>query len=219
MKRVAIILSGCGVFDGAEIHESVLTLLYLAKKGAEYQCFAPDIDQYHVVNHMSGDVAEGETRNVLVESARIARGQIAALDALNVEEFDALILPGGFGAAKNLCTFALAGAEADFNPQVIAVCKAFAEAGKPAGYACIAPALMAQVYGQGIALTVGNDTETAQALEQMGAVHKSCAVDDVVIDKAHKVVSTPAYMLAANILEASDSIEAMVSAVLDLADA
>ncbi|HBY41248.1 MAG TPA: isoprenoid biosynthesis protein ElbB, partial [Alteromonas sp.] len=132
MKKAAVILSGCGVFDGAEIHEAVLTLLSLEKHGASYQCFAPDVDQLHVVNHLTGEVAEGESRNVLVEAARIARGNVKPVTECQVEEFDLLVLPGGFGAAKNLCTFAVDGPDCSFNEDVLAGCKQFAAAGKPA---------------------------------------------------------------------------------------
>ena len=216
MKKVAVILSGCGVFDGAEIHESVLTLLSIAKNGASYHCFAPDMEQLHVVNHVTGEVQEGQTRNVLVESARIARGDIKPLTELKVEEFDVLMLPGGFGAAKNLCDFALKGADAQLHPDVMKVCQAFANAGKPAGYACIAPAMISAMYGQGIKHTIGTDQDTAAAIRHMGGEHIECAVDDVVVDKERQVVSTPAYMLAQNILEAQASIDKMVSTVLAL---
>ncbi|MGM8892196.1 isoprenoid biosynthesis glyoxalase ElbB, partial [Psychrobacter sp. 1Y1] len=116
MKKVAVLLSGSGVYDGTELHESVLALLEITKAGASYQCFAPNIPQYHVVNHLTGEVQEGESRNVLVESARIARGEIKAVDELNINEFDALVIPGGFGAAKNLCDFAVTGAEHSVEP-------------------------------------------------------------------------------------------------------
>ncbi|MCV2886558.1 isoprenoid biosynthesis glyoxalase ElbB [Aestuariibacter sp. AA17] len=210
MKPVAIILSGCGVFDGAEIHESVFTMYGLAKRGVEYVCFAPDIPQMHVVNHLTGEVVEDESRNVLVESARIARGEIKSLSQLDVSEFSALVVPGGFGAAKNLCDFAVKGAEASVNPDVLKACKAFAEANKPAGYACIAPSLMSSVYGTGVKLTIGNDADTASALEAMGAQHIDQPVTGVVLDDRNRVVSTPAYMLAQSITEAADSIDNLI---------
>lgn len=203
MKKVAVILSGSGVFDGAEIHESVLTMLYLAKSGAEYQCFAPDILQHHVVNHFTGDISDGESRNVLVESARIARGEIQNINKLHVNDFDALILPGGFGAAKNLSDFAIQGADATVITEVLAACQSFVKAKKPAGYACIAPALLPQIYGHGVKLTIGTDKDTAEALTQMGAEHIDCAVTDVVVDEQNNLVTTPAYMLAQNIVEAA----------------
>ena len=215
MKKVAIVFSGCGVFDGAEITESVLTLLALDKAGASVTCAAPNVNQKHVVNHLSGDVAEGETRNVLVESARIARGDIAALDTLNPAEFDAVIFPGGYGAAKNLCSLGFDGAEYDTDPTVADFVEKASEAGKPLGFICIAPAVAAQVLGdRKVRLTIGNDADTAAALERKGARHVACAVDDIVIDEDLAVVSTPAYMLAQSPKEAEAGIAKLVDAVL-----
>lgn len=216
MKKVAVILSGCGVFDGAEIHESVLTLLSIAKHGGQYQCFAPDKPQFHVVNHLTGEVSVGESRNVLVESARIARGDVRSVSECQVEDFDALILPGGFGAAKNLSSFAIDGAECAFDQETIALCCAFANAAKPAAYACIAPALAAKVYGGDVNLTIGNDMATASQLQILGAKHRECDVTEVVIDQAAKLVTTPAYMLGENILVVSEGIDKMVQAVFAL---
>lgn len=216
MKKAAVILSGCGVFDGAEIHEAVLTLLSLEKHGASYQCFAPDVDQLHVVNHLTGEVAEGESRNVLVEAARIARGNAKPVTECQAEEFDLLVLPGGFGAAKNLCTFAVDGPDCSFNEDVLAVCKQFAAAGKPAAYACIAPALAAKVYGNNTNVTIGNDEGTAAGLEAFGAKHQQCGVEDVIIDQDAKLVTTPAYMLGQNMLEVSIGLDKMVQSVLAL---
>ena len=214
MKQVAVILSGSGVFDGAELHEAVLTLLAIEQEGASYQCFAPDVEQLHVINHLTGEVAEGETRNVLVESARIARGNIKSIAECDVNAFDVLILPGGFGAAKNLCTFAVDGKNCAFNEDVLNVCEAFARAKKPAAYACIAPALAAKVYGNQTKMTIGSDKDTAEGLNALGACHVDCAVDEVVVDNDAKLVSTPAYMMANSISEAHTSISKMVSTVL-----
>lgn len=216
MKQVAVILSGSGVYDGAELQEAVLSLLAIESEGASYQCFAPDVDQLHVINHLTGEVAEGETRNVLVESARITRGDIKSLSECDVSLFDTLILPGGFGVAKNLCTFAVDGAECSFNEDVLTVCQAFAKAKKPAAYACIAPALAAKVYGNGVKLTIGNDEATAQGLNALGATHIDCEVDDVVVDNEMKLVTTPAYMLAENVSQAYRSITKMVKTVLSM---
>lgn len=216
MKNVAVILSGCGVFDGAEINESIFTLLELEKNGAHYQCFAPDIPQAHVVNHLTGEVAENETRNVLVESARICRGNIKDIKEAKVSDFDALIFPGGFGAAKNLSDFAFKGAECGINNDVLAFTKAMAKANKPVGFICISPAMIPQVYGTGTKLTVGNDPETSEAIEKMGGVHIACPVSEFIFDETHKVVSTPAYMLADNMLEAYSGIEKLVKKVLEL---
>ncbi|GAA5218569.1 isoprenoid biosynthesis glyoxalase ElbB [Corallincola platygyrae] len=217
MKKVAVILSGCGVFDGAEIHESVISLLALSRAGASYQCFAPDIPQIHVVNHLTGEVEEGESRNVLVEAARIARGDIKPISELDVGEFDALLLPGGFGAAKNLCDFALKGTDCQIEPSVLSACQAFAKAGKAAGYMCIAPMMLPQIYGEGVLGTIGTDTDTAAAFDQLGGSHQACPVDEIVVDEANKLVSTPAYMLAGSITEAADGIEKAVSKLLAMA--
>ncbi|WP_237885050.1 isoprenoid biosynthesis glyoxalase ElbB [Pseudomonas sp. PGPR40] len=214
-KKIAVILSGCGVYDGAEIHESVITLLRLDQRGAQVQCFAPDIAQLHVINHLTGEEMP-ESRNVLVESARIARGNIKDIREASVEDFDALIVPGGFGSAKNLSNFAVEGAGCSVQPDVLALTEAFAEAGKPVGLICISPALAAKIYGPGVTCTIGNDADTAAAMNKMGATHAECAVTDIVEDKARKLVSTPAYMLAQSISEAASGINKLVDRVLEL---
>jgi enhancing lycopene biosynthesis protein 2 len=214
-KKVAVILSGCGVQDGAEIHESVLTLLRLDQRGAEVKCFAPNIAQHHVINHLTGEET-GETRNVLVESARIARGAIEDIREADISEFDALIIPGGFGAAKNLSTFAAEGANCKVQPEVLAMAEAFAEAGKPVGLICVSPALAAKIYGPGVTCTVGNCPETAAQITRMGGQHQECEVTDIVEDKDRKLVSTPAYMVATSISEAASGINKLVDRVLEL---
>ncbi|TFB40106.1 isoprenoid biosynthesis glyoxalase ElbB [Pseudomonas sp. F01002] len=214
-KKIAVILSGCGVYDGAEIHESVITLLRLDQRGAQVQCFAPNIAQLHVINHLTGEEMP-ESRNVLVESARIARGNIKDIREANAEDFDALIVPGGFGAAKNLSNFAVEGAGCTVQPEVLALAEAFAEARKPVGLICISPALAAKIYGPGVTCTIGNDADTAAAMNKMGATHADCAVTDIVEDKARKLVSTPAYMLAQSISEAASGINKLVDRVLEL---
>ena len=214
-KKVAVILSGCGVYDGAEIHESVITLLRLDQRGAHVQCFAPNIAQMHVINHLTGEEMN-ESRNVLVESARIARGEVKDIREANVEDFDALIVPGGFGAAKNLSDFAAKGAECTVQPDVLALAEAFAEASKPVGLMCISPAMAAKIYGPGVICTIGNDADTATVVNKMGATHQECDVSDIVEDKARKLVSTPAYMLANSISEAASGINKMVDRVLEL---
>ena len=218
MRRVAVVLSGCGVFDGAEIHEAVLVLLALDRANAQAVCAAPDIPQHHVVNHLTGQPAAGETRNVLVESARIARGRITPLRQLNVDEVDALILPGGSGAAKNLSDFALAGENFAVHPDVARVLEAAHRAGKPIGLVCIAPAIGARLFGGlGVQFTIGTDPGTAQTLQRHGARHVNCGVHDVVVDRRLKIASTPAYMLAARIADAEVGISKLVEAVLEMA--
>lgn len=214
-KKVAVILSGCGVYDGTEIHESVITLLRLDQRGAQVQCFAPNIAQMHVINHLTGEEMP-ETRNVLVESARIARGEVKDLRDANAEEFDALIVPGGFGAAKNLSNFAVEGDKCTVHPDVLALAEAFAEAGKPVGLICISPALAAKIYGPGVVCTIGNDAGTSAAVVKMGGTHEECDVHDIVEDTQRKLVSTPAYMLAQTISEAAGGIYKLVDRVLEL---
>jgi enhancing lycopene biosynthesis protein 2 len=216
--RVGVILSGCGFKDGAEIHESVLTLLALDRAGAEIACFAPDIDQAKVVNHLTGEDAN-ETRNVLVESARIARGEIADVKTADASTLDALILPGGFGAAMNLCDFAMKGPDADVNADVANLVRAVHAAKKPIGAICIAPALIARVLGKDGAptLTIGTDAGTAGAIQACGAGHQDCAVEDFVVDIEQRIVTTPAYMLGPTIKHVAEGIERCVAEVLELA--
>lgn len=217
MARVGVILSGCGVQDGAEIHEAVLTLLALDEAGADVVCMAPNRPQARVVDHLTGKEME-EKRNVLVESARIARGKIKDIAKVKAEELDAVILPGGFGAALNLCDFAKAGDKATVDPDVKRLLTAMHKAGKPIGAVCIAPAVLAGVLGaHGVQLTIGNDKETASALGRMGAKHVTCAVEDIVIDEEHRVITSPAYMLAGSIKELRSGIHKVVEETLRLA--
>ena len=220
MAKVGVILSGCGVYDGSEIHEAVVTLLALDRAGADVVCMAPDVDQLHVVNHLTGEVTEGESRNVLVESARIARGNIVDIKSVTVADYDALILPGGFGAAKNLCDFAVNGPDCSVNPDVARLLKETVKAKKPLGAVCIAPALLAKVLGPDLApsLTIGTDTGTAEAVQAMGATHIACPVKEAVVDREHKIVTSPAYMLAGRISEAADGIEETVRVLLSMID-
>lgn len=216
MPKIGVVLSGCGVMDGSEIHESVLTLLALNRAGAEAVCMAPNVDQLHVVDHLKGAETK-EKRNVLVESARIARGKVRDIKEVKENEIDALIFPGGFGASKNLCTFAVDGTDCKVNPDVARLVKEVHKAGKPIGAICIAPALMAKIFeGAGIELTIGNDQGTAEALKNLGQTHKACNVHQVWIDTRQKIVTTPAYMLARGIAEAWSGIEKLVNEVLTL---
>jgi len=213
MKKIAIILSGCGVFDGSEIYESVVTFMALEKIGASYQCFAPDVAQAKVINHITQETMS-ETRNVLIESARLARGNIKNMLEANADDFDALILPGGFGAASNLCDFAEKGNACEVNPEVAKFINAFKVAKKPVGFICITPAILAKIYGDGVKCTIGNDQQTAQMLEKMGAHHVACPVDEIVVDEIHNVITTPAFMLGQNITEVAAGIEKLVNAII-----
>ncbi|PFG58423.1 enhancing lycopene biosynthesis protein 2 [Vibrio sp. ES.051] len=216
MKKVAVIFSGSGVYDGTELHEAVLALHAIEKAGASWQCFAPNIEQLHVINHLTGKEMD-ETRNVLVESARLARGNIDDVARLNPEEFDALLLPGGFGAAKNLTDFAVSGAECSINTHVAQACRAFARVKKPAGYLCISPIIIPMIYEQGVKGTIGNDEAVSVTFNQMGGEHIACSVEEVVFDEKHNVLSTPAYMLAENVSQAASGIEKLVSKLIEIA--
>lgn len=216
MKRIAVILSGSGVFDGAEIHEAVLALHAIEQEGATWHCFAPNIAQHHVINHITGAEMD-ETRNVLVEAARIARGNIDDIVNLNAADYDALLLPGGFGAAKNLSDFAFTGAGCEVNPEVKRACQAFAKEEKPAAYLCIAPTLIPTIYGPGAKGTIGNDQDTANAFNKMGGEHINCPVNDFVLDQKRRILTTPAYMLAGSITEAASGINKLVKELVKLA--
>ena len=216
MAKVAVVLAGCGVYDGAEINEAVLTLLALEQQGASYQCFAPDIEQMHVVNHLTGEVMAGEKRNVLVEAARIARGNIKPITEAQVDAFDALVVPGGFGAAKNLSDFAVKGAAMTVQSDFLKFAQAMHKAGKPVGLICIAPTMAAAICGNGAECTIGNDRDVAGAIEQMGGKHIACPVDKAVVDRKNKLVTTPAYMLAGKVSEAVAGISDCVKQLLAL---
>ena len=199
-KKFAVVLSGSGVYDGAEIHEATLTMLAIMKQGGTYQCFAPDIPQHHVVNHLTGDEMN-ETRNVLIEAARIARGNIKPLSEFDGNDFDALIFPGGFGAAKNLSTVAFKGADAKVNPEVDKAVKQMLDLGKPIGALCISPAFIAKVIGDDVEVTIGSDPGTASAISAFGGKHIETTHGEVVVDKKHNVFTTPCYMLDATIVD------------------
>lgn len=219
MTRVAVVLSGAGFYDGSEIYETVLTLIALDKAGVQVTCLAPD-KNFTVVNHLKGEPTDQE-RNVLVESARIVRGKVSDLAAAEPNDFDAVILPGGYGAAKNLCNYAAKGAACEVDPLLRKFLTGMNRAGKPIGAICIAPIILAKALGMNGSprLTIGTDPETANHIESFGAEHISCPVDDVVIDAEQKIVTTPAYMLAHRIGEAAQGINKLVHEVLKLAQA
>ncbi|NOY27960.1 MAG: isoprenoid biosynthesis glyoxalase ElbB [Oligoflexia bacterium] len=211
--RVAVVLSGCGYLDGAEISESVIALLTLNRAGAQVQLFAPDKPQMHVVDHLAGTPQQGATRNVLAESARIARGHIRSLDKLHCADFDALFLPGGFGVAKNLSTFAVQGTNGSVEPDLVRVLKDFRAANKPIGAVCIAPAILVLALHQG-KVTIGEDADTAAAINALGGSHQTCSVHDVVVDPARKLVTAPAFMQDAQLADVATGIEKAVAATL-----
>lgn len=214
-KKIAVVLAGSGVYDGSELHEAVLTLLAIEQAGFSYQCMAPNVDQLHVINHLTGEATD-ETRNVLVEAARIARGEIIDIATANVEDFDAVVTPGGFGAAKNLCDFAVNGPEMRINEDYKNFVQAMHQAGKPVVLICIAPAMSAVLLGEGTQCTIGTDADTAAAINATGAEHISCPVDEAVIDPNKKLITSPAYMLAGSISEAQASVQAAIKALSEM---
>lgn len=217
MKNVGVLLSGCGVYDGSEIHESVISLLALERNGANTVCMAPDINQHHVVNHLTGQPTE-EKRNVLAESARIARGEIMDIKHVRTADLDALIIPGGFGAAKNLSDFAIKGKDAEVHPEVRRVIIEMADAKKPIGALCISPAVLAKVLeDRHPQVTIGNDLGTAEAIDAMGGRHTVCEVTSIHVDIENKIVTTPAYMLGPTISKVAEGIEKLIKKVLDMA--
>ncbi|WLE98917.1 MAG: isoprenoid biosynthesis glyoxalase ElbB [Candidatus Electrothrix communis] len=211
-KQIAVLLSGCGHQDGAEIHEATLTLWAIHKHGADYRCFAPNIMQHHVLNHITGQEMD-EQRNVLIESARIARGKVEDLALFDAAAVDALVIPGGVGAAKNLCTYAFDGPQCTVNKDVEQAVKGVHQAGKPIGALCIAPVLLAKVLG-GITLTIGQDEDTAAQIQDMGATHAPTGIGEIAVDQENKIVSTPCYMLDSRVDQIAEGADALMQALL-----
>ena len=218
-KKIGVVLSGCGFLDGAEIHESVLTLLALDRAGVDVVCMAPDRDQVDVVDHRT-NATTGETRNVLTESARIARGDIQNMKDVVLDQLDAIVLPGGFGAAKNLCTFAIDGPLCKVDEDVANALRTMHAAGKPIAALCIAPAVVAALFGASLhpSMTIGTDRSTAEALEKMGARHRNAKVTEAIVDEQNRLVTTPCYMSATTISEVAEGAENAVRELLKLVE-
>lgn len=216
MTSVAVILAGCGYLDGAEVRESVLTLLSLERAGVDYQCYAPDVDQMHVMNHLTGDVVGGQVRNVLIESARIARGEIRPLSDLQPDVYDALVLPGGFGVAKNLSTIAIKGADAVVLPELQQVLHSFLEKKKPIGAICISPApLVAACKSASLRVTIGDDADGLIA--SLGGKHIECKTDEIAVDDDNYIVSCPAYMSHnPSISDVAAGIDALIAKIVQM---
>ena len=200
MQKIAIILSGCGVFDGSEISETVLTLLALEQHNLDYAAFAPNIDQHCTHNHLANETTD-EKRNVLIESARITRGKIQDLKDADPNEFSGIIIPGGFGAVQNLCDFAIEHRNMSVLPDLQRFVQTLYEQKKPLGFICIAPALITRILGSNITFTIGNDEKIRNEVTAMGGNPVDCASDDIVIDTQHNIVSTPAFMNAKSLNE------------------
>lgn len=214
MKKIAVVLAGNGVYDGSEIYETTLTLLAIVRNGAQYQCFAPDVNQAHVVNHLTGEEMPG-IRNVMVEAARLARGNVKSLAEYNAADFDAIIFPGGFGAAKNLCTFAFDGEDCVVIPEAEKAIRDTVVAEKPIGALCISPVLITKVLGD-VEVTIGQQEGPANAIETFGGAHVKTTHGEIVTDEKYKVVTAPCYMLDATIDQIADEAEKVVKKVLEL---
>jgi enhancing lycopene biosynthesis protein 2 len=215
--RVGLILSGCGFKDGSEIHETVLAMLALEEAGAKVEAFAPDILQQSAINHLNG-AKESTERHVLVESARIARGAIRPLSSARAVDLDAVVIPGGFGAATNLCDFAARGADMVVNPQLAELLLDMHAAHKPIGAICIAPVILAKVFGRlGCRITIGFDKDTALTLQKLGAQHVEASAEEIVVDSNLRLVTTPAYMLGHSVKEIHQGIRKLATEVVRLA--
>jgi len=211
--KIGVLLSGCGVFDGSEITEAVSVLIAIDQLGAEAICMAPNIDQMHTIDHLHGRPMI-DKRNVLTESARIARGKIKDVSTVHAKDLDALIFPGGFGAAKNLSDFAVKGAECHINIHVTRLAKEMHDAKKPIGLACIAPVIAARLFHATV--TIGNDPATAAAIEKMGGHHSEKGMTDLCLDEANKIVTTPCYMYDSSPGKVFEGARKMVEAVLKM---
>lgn len=212
--KFAIVLSGCGVYDGAEIHEATMTMLAIIRNGGTYQVFAPNVKQHHVINHLTGEVMN-ESRNVLIESARIARGKIKPLVEYKTGDFDALIFPGGFGVAKNLCSYAFDGINMQIDRVVEDVIRETHSAGKPIGALCISPVLITKILGK-IEVTTGNDPGTASDIEAMGGIHNEKGNGEIMVDRKNRIVTTPCYMLDASIADIAEGADKTVKALISI---
>lgn len=213
---VAVILSGCGVMDGTEIHEAVLTLLEIDRSGVKYDCLSLDIMQSDVIDHSCSAEDILSQRNVMKESARISRGQITNIKQADINNYDALFVPGGFGAAKNLCDYAFKGASLTVNQDILDFSMAMHNAGKPIGLMCIAPVMAPKIFGVGVRCTIGTDPNTAAHIEAIGGIHVKVGADQIVVDTSKRLVTTPGYMTGESITSVSLGISKMVQKVLSM---
>ncbi len=212
MIKAAVILAGCGVKDGSEIHEATLTLFFLDQLGFHVDCFAPNRNQHHVIDHLNEEEMPKSTRNILLESARIARGKVSAIENCNVKDYDAIIYPGGFGSAKNLCNYAIKGSEFDVFPDISRIILSAHKLKLIQGFICIAPVMAAKLIPN-VKLTVGNSGDTANHIEDLGAIHQPCSVSSTVYDDVNNVVSTPAYMVGPSIKDIGAGIQQLCETI------
>lgn len=216
-KKIGVLLSGCGVFDGSEIHEATLTLYFLDKEKVDIIPIAPDKDQFHVINHNSSDEMN-EKRNILIESARLTRGEVKKLSSISPDDIDGLVIPGGFGAAKNLIDYAVKGRDCKIDPNVKNIINQVVKSEKPLGAMCIAPVVVAVALKDtdiNPKLTIGNDDKTASDIEYFNAAHEKCNVDEIVVDNKNHIVTTPAYMIGPGISDIFPGIEKLIEKVIE----
>ena len=219
MNKVGVVLSGCGHQDGSEIHEAVFTLHALEKAEAEAIIMAPDMDQFHVINHLNGNEDLSESRNILVESARIARGKVVDVASVSGHQLDALIFPGGTGMAKNIFDYSMAGINCTIISDVQRLVVEILEADKPLGAICIAPVMVAKVLeflGRTGTVTGGFNDEINNDIKAMGINTIEVGAEEIVVDKENKIVTTPAYVEAKSMNESFTGIEKLVNKVLDM---
>lgn len=226
MKKVGVILSGCGVYDGSEIQEAVFSLLEISLNGGTYQCYAPDINQHHVINHRSGEEMK-ETRNVLTEAARIARGDIKPLSEFNSEELDAIVIPGGFGAAKNLTKWAFSGPDGEILPELKNAIVSCVKAGKPVVGLCMGPTVIAKALEDTdvrARMTVGTTKEKSPydiaaisaGMEKTGAVAEMRRIDEISIDKNYKIITAPCYMMEGSVADVYKNVKQAIEALFNI---
>jgi enhancing lycopene biosynthesis protein 2 len=224
MKKIGILLSGCGVYDGSEIQETVLAMLAIQEVGAEYFCISIDKNQHHVINHLNG-TEMAETRNMMIESARIARGNVKNINEVEIRDFDALVIPGGFGNAKNLSSWAFDGPKGTILPEVKLLIVNCINAGRPIAALCVSPILIAKAMedsGFQVELTLGNSADSSPynindfhaSLKATGAKTFEKNIEGIQIDEKLKIVSAPCYMIEANILEIRNNIKQAIEALM-----
>ena len=215
MAKVALILAGCGYLDGSEIQETVLTILALEQLGVQWQGLALNKNQTHIVNHTNQTVQKEQQRNMIEESARITRGNIIDIEEADTDDYDAIIFPGGFGVAKNIFNFALVGDDTyKIDETLLKFTRAFYLANKPAGFICISPLIVPLIYPKNTNITIGTDEDITNIVEKKGVKHIAKASMEICVDESSKVVTTPAYMNAKNIVEVQQGIYKLVEKVI-----
>lgn len=224
--KIGVLLSGSGVYDGSEIQEAVLTLLAIEEIEAEAICISIDKPQHHVINHLNGEEMN-DSRNMLIESARIARGNIKNINDVSPNDIDAMVIPGGFGAAKNFTSWAFNGSDGEILPEVKLLLVNLINIGKPIAALCVSPVVLAKALeGSTITptLTIGTDKEPSpyditaftDGLQKTGMQTEMKSVREINIDVKNKIISAPCYMMEASIVDVRKNIRSAIEALRDL---